>query len=112
MARFRLRTAMLIVAALAVLLGSVLGLRRRANRLWVRGIEYATEAEAIEEHWLASPPPGGEHDELMERIHRLDAIASSYLAASRRPWVPGEPDPQRISCRCSAHQPPAPGSGR
>ncbi len=104
MRRMRLRTAMVAVAVLAVILGTGVGLRRRARQLDALFLQYGREANHLENVWRdARPTPPGEPDVLMEQIHWHDSVAYEYRLAAARPWFPFDPEPRRITCGCGYH---------
>jgi hypothetical protein len=109
MLRMRLRTAMTVVAVLAVLLGTGIGLWRRARRLEAIALQYGRDANRIEDLWVAEnaarsgPRPPGEPDVRMELVHWNDTVAEAYRAAAARPWLPFDPEPHKLVCGCGFH---------
>ena len=104
MRRMRLRTAMTAIAALAILLGAGVGLDRRARRLEALSLLYGREANRLDDLWVeAAPVSAGEPDLLMERVHWHDSVANAYRLASAQPWLPLDPVPRNIICRCGYH---------
>jgi hypothetical protein len=104
MPRMRLRTAMLVVAVLAVILGVGVGLWRRARRFQTLALQYGREANRLENTWANSGSMSpGDAAVLMERVHWNDAVAAGYRFAAARPWVPFNPEPMRVTCECGFH---------
>jgi hypothetical protein len=100
----RLRAAMIAVAVLAVLLAVGVGLWRRARRFEALALQYGREANRNEVLWEATgAKPIHEPDEIMERIHWNDAVADEYRRAAARPWLPFDPDPRQVLCKCGFH---------
>ena len=104
----KLRAMMATVALLAVLLGIGLGLRRRSDRLWWVSLSYSSQAAGLEEPLGLHPEPP-DVQAVLDRVHWNDSVAVAYQRAAGRPWIPGEPDPAKITCQCSYHAKPAEG---
>ncbi len=104
MRRISLSKIMIVIAILAVCLGTGIGLGRRARRFEALALEYGREANALENRWMKSGPSSpGEPDVLMEEIHWNDSVANEYRFAASQPWLPFEPDPETITCGCGYH---------
>jgi hypothetical protein len=102
--RVTIRRLLLLVAALAVVLGVLVALQRRSERFRHRAAEYASAVHSVyfadvngEDGvgWTAGV--AGDHADL----------ASKYTAAARRPWLPLEsdsPPPDRVRAFWFAHE--------
>ncbi len=102
MRRMKLKSVMIAIAVLAVLMGTWIGLDRRSRRLQALALDYGRKANRAE-NALESASPSA-LDSLLDQIHRDDAIANAYRTAASRPWLPVDPDPNRIACRCGFHE--------
>jgi hypothetical protein len=103
MPRVRLRTAMVAVAVLATILGVGVGLRRRAQRLDTLALRYGREANSLENLLSRSNISRRDADVIIEQVHWHDAVADQYRLAATHPWLPFDPSPQRVTCKCSYH---------
>jgi hypothetical protein len=80
--RFSIRGIMIIVALVALLMGGVLWLQERRERLRLISIRHAMQWAEMER---------AERTEALGTYHR--AMWIKYRSASHRPWMPVEPDP-------------------
>ncbi len=104
MRRMHLRAVMIAIAILAVLLGTGIGLRRRARRFEALALAYGREASNLEDLWTISGSTTERRPNLlMDRAHWNDAVAHKYRIAATRPWLPLDPDPFKITCECGYH---------
>ena len=101
--RLRLRTMLLLIAALGLSLGVADRLKRRSARLFRACVWHSFEAMRLENGYQkGSCKATDEADSLFGYIHWHDAMAEKQYNRSKMPWVPGEPDPAKIVCECSA----------
>ncbi len=105
----KLRALMATIALLAVLLGIGLGLRRRSDRFQRVSLGYSSKAAGLEEPlgFIPGRPEPTGVQAVLDRVHWNDSVAAAYQQAASRPWVPGEPDPAKITCQCGYHAKPA-----
>lgn len=85
--RYSLRTLLVLVTLLAVAAGS-LALKMRSDRLYDTYVSHKTTAE---EYVCILPPVYVPGEDEWREYHKV--MAEKYLRASRRPWLPVEPDP-------------------
>jgi hypothetical protein len=97
----KLRVLMLIVAILAIVLGLGLGLRRRSIRFSEVALTYGREANRLENQSEQVKPD--QLQPLLDRAHWNDAVADAYRKAASKPWIPSEPQPEKIVCQCGYH---------
>lgn len=96
--------AMVAIAVLAIVLGVVVGLQRRAWRFHALALKYGREANRLEDMWKsAGSMRRDDLGLLMERVHWNDAVADEYRFAAAHPWLPFDPEPNRIMCKCGFH---------
>jgi hypothetical protein len=88
--RVTIRRMLLLVAALAVVLGILVALQRRGERFRRRAAEYASAIHTVyfadvngEDGMMLTATVAGYHADLSEK----------YTAAANRPWLPLESDP-------------------
>jgi hypothetical protein len=100
----RLRMATVALAVLAIVLGVGVGLRRRAWRLHARALVYGREASRLERMWnSAGAMRPDDLGLLMEQVHWDDAVADEYRLAAAHPWLPFDPESNRIMSKCGFH---------
>jgi hypothetical protein len=98
---WRLRTALLIIAVLALVLGLGVHLMRRHDRIWRLGLAHGIEGERIERSILTNPGLTDEESNTRFRlVHWHGYVAEHYWQTARRPWRSYEPDPSHPYCAC------------
>jgi hypothetical protein len=107
----RLRSLMIVVAVAGFLLGLGVILHRRADRLNRLALSYQKEAGRLE-HTIVGPGLSRSQVQgILDRVHWNDAVAWRYRHAADRPWLPTEPDPEKVACECGYHLTLSPSPG-
>ena len=88
--RITTRSLLVLVAALAVVLGTLAALQRRRDRFRQLAAEYASAVKAV---YFADV--GGKDGTVLtaDAWYYHDELAAKYQAAAERPWLPLPPDP-------------------
>lgn len=96
--RWRLRTALIGIALIALLLGIVIELRRRSARFETLALQHGRLAHQLESS-LVTPGPAtaSEAEAILRKVHWHDASSDAYRRAAGRPWMP---DPEDVRCKC------------
>jgi hypothetical protein len=89
-ARVTIRRLLLLVAAVAVVLGILVGLQRRSDRFRRRAAEYAA---AIHRVYFADVEGRDGMDWTASVADYHADLSSRYAAAAKRPWLPLESEP-------------------
>jgi hypothetical protein len=87
--RYQLRTLLILVAILAVAIGTATEVSRRRDR-YLRLAEQHRRATEMEIDPTTSP---ADQEAMMRRSDRHARLAERYLQASNRPWMVVAPDP-------------------
>lgn len=110
LARFRLRTVMMLVVAIAVVLGLRVGIKRRRERFDRLTLHHSDETSRLYLRSMGRSMDKMEDDSVLDldrrnelccQAHWHDKVAELYRQAALRPWIPFEPDPNSVSCECS-----------
>jgi hypothetical protein len=109
--RFRVRTLMVAVAAIAVGLGSLFWLSKRRDEFLKLAAQHSSEAGRLEWELVAKEQGWGDRGSdararAFDAIHWNGRMAAKYTHAANRPWlsVPLDPPPpQPPSERMTSH---------
>lgn len=95
--RWRLRTLLIAVAALALILGLAAILRTRRERLAALSHQHSVEANRLENLLEGDV---ADREALLRQVHWHDSVAHRFRRASERPWTSFVADPGRGYCDC------------
>jgi hypothetical protein len=93
----QLRTSLVAIAMVAVLLGVVLGVRRRSKEFWGLALQHRAQAAALSARYhLARLDPRVSKQQkaglsMLSQWHA--SMAGRFDRAANFPWLPIEPDP-------------------